>query len=58
MVNDCLGTLVEIMLKRIEKLEHQVEDLEVRVGLVKDKITPHVSMWDMDKGWWNVPDAD
>ena len=58
MVNDCLGTLVELMLKRIEKLEHQVEGLEARVADSKDKVTPHVSMWDMDKGWWNVPDAN
>lgn len=28
MVNDCLGTLVELMLERIEKLEYKVEELE------------------------------
>ena len=40
MVNDCLGTLVELMLKRIEKLEAKVEELEKEQSTWMDEGIP------------------
>ena len=51
MVNDCLGTLVEIMLKRIEKLEAKVERLEEGNVTYQDlELHKQIRNWYMEQG--------
>lgn len=55
MVNDCLGTLVELMLERIEKLEAKVERLEEGNITYQDlELHKQIRNWYMEQGSGNV----